>query len=172
MKIFALLASGTIGAAAAEHYAAAGEPPLCEVDASGLTHVYYSTALHPSFKCSHSGDTCACTLKHPTHHTGGCKQFESKAAGNKLLSAAGDCTDSGKDGPTPTYTGSDPAAHFNNAVSGSTIILGEGTLMWNADATCSGKTITLQGQGKAKTTSTAARSSAATSAPSRAATLF
>jgi hypothetical protein len=79
-----------------EHYAAVGEPPVCEVDVSGRTHVYYSMAQHPSFKCTHTGSTCACTLQHPTHHKGGCKQFESKALG-KILYHAGDCTASGQD---------------------------------------------------------------------------
>ena len=36
-----------------------------------------------------------------THHKGGCKQLESKAAG-KILDTGGDCTDSGKNTAAPT----------------------------------------------------------------------
>ena len=95
MRFFTVAALGAMGAYG-EHYAAVGEPPVCEVDVSGLTHVYYTTAQHPSFKCTHTGSTCACTLQHPTHHKGGCKQFESKALG-KIIYHAGDCTASGQD---------------------------------------------------------------------------
>ena len=113
--LFRLLCLGAMGVhgESGEHYAAVGEPPVCEVDVSGKTHVYYTTAQHPSFKCTHTGSTlpvqrqshnvqqlivhtCACTLQHPTHHKGGCKQFESKALG-KILYHAGDCTASGQD---------------------------------------------------------------------------
>ena len=79
-----------------EHFIKDGESAICEVDANGNTHVYYSSAQHPSFKCTHTGASCTCTQKHPTHHSGGCQQFESKVAG-KLLTHAGDCTESGKD---------------------------------------------------------------------------
>ena len=98
--LFRLLCLGAMGVhgESGEHYAAVGEPPVCEVDVSGRTHVYYTMAQHPSFKCTHTGSTCACTLQHPTHHKGGCKQFESKALG-KILYHAGDCTETGKDAP-------------------------------------------------------------------------
>ena len=52
MKSFALFALA-LGTAHAEHYAAFGEPPVCEVDGAGMTHVFYSEAKHPSFKCEH-----------------------------------------------------------------------------------------------------------------------
>jgi 6-phosphogluconolactonase (cycloisomerase 2 family) len=68
-----------------------------------MTHVFFTSAQHPSFKCTHSGPACSCTLRHPTHHTGGCQQVESKAAG-KTLDTGGDCTDSGKDTPAWTVT--------------------------------------------------------------------
>ena len=102
MKLFSVVIAGAFATAnAAEHYTPVGAPPICEVDAQGYTHVYYQDTLHPSFKCTHSGSTCACTLQHPTHHKGGCKQLESKAAG-KILDTGGDCTDSGKNTPAPT----------------------------------------------------------------------
>jgi hypothetical protein len=104
MRSFFIIAAlvGTYATAnAAEHYTPVGAPPICEVDAQGITHVFYVHAQHPSFKCTHSGSTCACTLQHPTHHKGGCKQLESKAAG-KILDTGGDCTDSGKNTAAPT----------------------------------------------------------------------
>ena len=102
MKLFFVVVAGAFAAVnAAEHYTPVGAPPICEVDAQGYTHVYYKDTQHPSFKCTHSGSTCACTLQHPTHHKGGCKQLESKAA-SKLLDTGGDCTDSGKNTAAPT----------------------------------------------------------------------
>ena len=79
--------------------AAAVSPPACLVDAAGHTHVLYQSAQHLSFKCFLSIDRklCQCTQKHPTHHRGGCMQFESAALGGKVINNAGDCTDSGKD---------------------------------------------------------------------------
>ena len=74
-----------------------GMVPICEVDSNGRTHIYTSSSVHTSYKCTHSGASCSCMLQHPTHHRGGCQQFESKAAGNKILNVAGDCSDSGKD---------------------------------------------------------------------------
>ena len=96
-----LLLVGTAQAEPTEHFAAVGEPPVCDIDSTGLTHVFFTSSIHPSFKCTHSNATCACTLKHPTHHRGGCMQLESKAAG-KLFDVGGDCSNSGKDTAAPT----------------------------------------------------------------------
>jgi hypothetical protein len=92
-----------INQAPVEHYVAAGAAPVCEVDDAGFTHVYYTSTQHPSFKCTHAGTVCTCTLKHPTHDTGGCKQVESKTNG-KLIDGGGDCTETGKD-PVTTFSG-------------------------------------------------------------------
>jgi len=108
--------------------------------------VNYSPAFHPSFKCTHSGSTCACTLQHPTHHKGGCKQLESKATG-KLIDTGGDCTDSGK----TTWAGSDLAADVALMTDGATINLAAGTFAWTSQVRCTGKTLTLTGAGKGAT---------------------
>ena len=99
MKCY-ILAALTLGTAHGERYVAAGQPPICEVSADGRTHVFFKHSQHTSFKCTHSGATCSCTLKHPTHNKGGCREIESKLAG-KLMVTAGDCTDSGKDDACP-----------------------------------------------------------------------
>jgi hypothetical protein len=123
--------------------------------------VYYKDTQHPSFKCTHSGSTCACTLQHPTHHKGGCKQLESKAAG-KILDTGGDCTDSGKNTAAPTpaptppptpvvWAGSDLAADVALMTDGATINLAAGNFAWTSEVTCSGKTLTLTGAGKSAT---------------------
>ena len=64
--------------AASKQVVVAGGAPTCEIDATGATHVYYSSAEHPSFKCIHTGSTCTCVANHPTHHAGGCMQMEGK----------------------------------------------------------------------------------------------
>jgi hypothetical protein len=164
MRSFFIIAAlvGTYATAnAAEHFTPVGAPPICEVDAQGITHVFYVHAQHPSFKCTHSGSTCACTLQHPTHHKGGCKQLESKAAG-KLLDTGGDCTDSGKNTAAPTpaptppptpvvWAGSDLAADVALMTDGATINLAAGNFAWTSDVTCAGKTLTLTGAGKGAT---------------------
>jgi hypothetical protein len=72
-----------------------GDAPACSVDSAGRTVVHYTNDLHPSFKCTHqSATTCSCTSNHPTHHKGGCQQFDHFASG-KTLNSGGDCTDSG-----------------------------------------------------------------------------
>jgi hypothetical protein len=158
MKLFSVVIAGAFATAnAAEHYTPVGAPPICEVDAQGYTHVYYQDTLHPSFKCTHSGSTCACTLQHPTHHKGGCKQLESKAAG-KLLDTGGDCTDSGKNTPAPTpaptpavWAGSDLAADVALMTDGATINLAAGTFAWTSEVSVWHKTLTLTGAGKGVT---------------------
>jgi hypothetical protein len=157
MKIFLVTAFLAPAAYGAEHYVAAGAAPTCEVDGAGKTHVYYSAAQHPSFKCTHAGAVCSCTLKHPTHDKGGCKQLESKAAG-KLIDGGGDCTNSGKNTPAPTaaptaapWAGSDLAADVGRMADGATINLAAGTFAWKSQVACNGKTLTLTGAGKTAT---------------------
>jgi hypothetical protein len=72
----------------------ANSAPTCEVDATGTTHVYYKLAIHPSFKCTHTGSTCTCA-QHPTHHAGGCMQMEGKRpdSSSRLLTMGGNCAD-------------------------------------------------------------------------------
>jgi predicted outer membrane repeat protein len=145
--VFILVTIG--GAKAAEHYASASEPPVCEVDASGYTHVFYHSTQHPSFKCTHTDATTCTCVTHPTHNTGGCKQFESKLAG-KHVEGGGDCTDSGKD---PTFwTGADLAAHVQHTTSTEPIHLASGTFAWSSEVSCTtSRTITLNGAGKGVT---------------------
>ena len=52
------LAVGT--AHAAEHFAAAGQPPICAVGDDGRTHVFYNPTQHASFKCSIDGASSGC----------------------------------------------------------------------------------------------------------------
>ena len=130
-----------------------------QVDANGNTHVYYSSAQHPSFKCTHSGTTCSCTLKHPTHDTGGCKEFESLKAGN-LLYHGGDCTASGLS-PTPPPTpapstwnpksSNDLRRDIGHMVSGQTINIGPGTFGWGGNRKIGWADITVKGSGKGVT---------------------
>lgn len=94
MRSFTIAALvGTITAAPATIFQP-GQPPKCYVLPSGETMVEYSnSALHPSFKCSHTGNVCSCTNTHPTHHTGSCKEFDHTSG--KTHQIAGDCTASG-----------------------------------------------------------------------------
>jgi hypothetical protein len=93
MRTFAISAlMGTTLAAPATIFSD-GQPPKCFVLANGETRVEYSNDKHPSFKCAHSGLSCSCTLKHPTHHTGLCRQFDH--SNGKTFGIGGDCTASG-----------------------------------------------------------------------------
>ena len=104
MKTFSLVAAGVTVAAGSiiDEPVVAGTPPTCVYDAgTGRTHVYYTRAVHESFKCTHTiSGACTC-VEHPTHRRGSCKQVQSKATG-KILDYAGDCSDAGKDTPAPT----------------------------------------------------------------------
>jgi hypothetical protein len=133
------------------------------VDGAGKTHVYYTQEQHPSFKCTHAGAACSCTLKHPTHDEGGCKQLESKAIAGKTLGVGGDCTDSGKNTAAPTaaptpaparlplWKGADVAADAQDAADGATINLMAGTFVWSRTVVPIGKTLTITGAGKGVT---------------------
>jgi len=77
----------------------AGQAPKCTVDSAGRTIVQYDTAVHASFKCTHTGgSSCSCTLKHPSHHHGGCKQIVARTAYGtmKTHSVHGDCSNNGR----------------------------------------------------------------------------
>ena len=90
--------------------------PTCHVDAHGRTNVHFTRALHPSFKCHHKGSECHCIFTHPTHHKGGCREFD-HTDGVKFH-IAGDCGKEGADAPevlpptpSPTPVGC-PAGKF------------------------------------------------------------
>jgi hypothetical protein len=72
-----------------------GDPPKCLLKANGETLVQFTGDVHTSFKCAHNADNtaCACTLKHPTHHTGLCREIVHTSG--KKVQFHGDCTDSG-----------------------------------------------------------------------------
>ena len=69
MRSFTLAALvGTVTAAPATVFLA-GDVPKCYVLANGETKVEYTNSdIHPSFKCTHTGNACKCTNPHPTHH--------------------------------------------------------------------------------------------------------
>ena len=95
---------GTVTASPAYTFTA-GEVPHCKVLANGATAIEYTSDMHPSFKCTHTGSTCVCSNPHPTHHTGGCKEFDHTDGTNHKTD--GDCTDSGLnaiDGAWSGYT--------------------------------------------------------------------
>ena len=87
------LVAALVGTYAAASPVLEGDVPTCQV-VNGHTIVNYTPSFHPSFKCAHTGATCACTV-HPTHSTGGCKEIEH--TNGVSVQHAGDCTDSGKD---------------------------------------------------------------------------
>jgi hypothetical protein len=100
MRSFTLAALvGTVAAAPAVIFAP-GQAPVCFVNADGNTVVQYIQAKHPSFKCTHNAGKCACAFTHPTHHRGGCQQFDHTSG--KTHSVNGDCTAAGKPTPAPT----------------------------------------------------------------------
>lgn len=74
-----------------------GDAPKCFVDSTGNTVVQYLRSAHKSFKCTHNAanTACTCTLKHPTHHKGGCRVITHTDKSVHVVS--GDCTDSGRD---------------------------------------------------------------------------
>ena len=93
MRSFTIAALvGTVTAAPATIFAV-GSAPKCFVTASGRTVVEYRSDLHPSFKCSHAGSVCSCTVKHPTHHTGSCREFDH--TDSSTFKIDGDCSDGG-----------------------------------------------------------------------------
>ena len=94
MRSFAIAALvGTVASAPATIFKQ-GDAPKCFLTASGETVVEYVSSMHPSFKCTPSGAACTCTAKHPTHHTGGCRQLTHTSG--QVYSVEGDCSDSGK----------------------------------------------------------------------------
>ena len=121
---------GTVAATPATIFAD-GAPPHCEIDSSGRTVIHYTVAKHASFKCSHSGNTCSCVL-HPTHHDGGCMQFDHNDGVTKTLKIQGDCSDTGKNHINGGWSGwgncdsngnkyrtcTNPAPFHNNFVNG------------------------------------------------------
>ena len=47
---------------------ATGDAPHCKVSSAGHTVVQFTSALHPSYKCTHNTDNtaCSCVSNHPT----------------------------------------------------------------------------------------------------------
>jgi hypothetical protein len=72
----------------------AGQAPKCYLMANGETRVEYASALHPSFTCAHKGLACKCSLAHPTHALGQCRQITHTDA--KTYDISGDCGLSGR----------------------------------------------------------------------------
>jgi len=88
MRSFAIAA--LVGSATAVQFGA-NDVPTCKV-VNGHTVVSYTANIHPSFKCSHTGGSCKCTV-HPTHAQGKCREFDHSDGVNHKVS--GDCTASG-----------------------------------------------------------------------------
>ena len=72
----------------------AGRAPKCYLMANGETRVEYASALHPSFTCAHKGLACKCSLAHPTHALGQCRQITHTDA--KTYDISGDCGPNGR----------------------------------------------------------------------------
>lgn len=70
-----------------------GSAPRCFLS-GGRTIVQYDNAFHKSFHCAHNKKSCSCTLDHPSHQKGSCKQMTH--TNKQLLSFGGDCSESGK----------------------------------------------------------------------------
>ena len=95
MRSFAIAALVSTVAAAPATVFLAGDAPKCYVLANGETKVEYTGSdIHPSFKCTHTGNVCKCANPHPTHHTGGCMQLDH--TDGQTHSISGDCTASGR----------------------------------------------------------------------------
>ena len=67
--------------------------PKCFV-VDGHTVVHFTSAYHPSFKCTHTnnGAECTCTAQHPTHHYGACMELQHTTG--VMYTLSGDCGDS------------------------------------------------------------------------------
>ena len=97
MRSLLLLALAPVATAT---YFGPSDPPTCHVDTAGRTIVHYKHGLHQSFKCTHQGTKCTCTNSHPTHHKGGCKEFDHTDGSDHNTS--GDCSVTGR---SPTHGG-------------------------------------------------------------------
>jgi hypothetical protein len=80
----------------------AGQAPTCYLMPNGETSVQYTSALHPSFTCAHKGPVCLCTLNHPTHALGQCRQLTHTDA--KTYDISGDCGLSGRNAVAGGWT--------------------------------------------------------------------
>ena len=111
MRAFALSAPALVGFTTAastfrsspETVFSAGQAPKCYLMANGETSVQYSSTLHPSFTCAHKGLVCKCTLTHPTHALGQCRQITHTDA--KTYDISGDCGLSGRNAVNGGWTG-------------------------------------------------------------------
>jgi hypothetical protein len=92
MRSFAFAALVGIAAATTATVFAPGAAPNCFVSSDGRTVIEFTAKKMPSFKCSHTGSECSCTNAHPTHHDGGCREFEHTDGTDHKF---GDCTDAG-----------------------------------------------------------------------------
>merc|ERR1719331_624304 len=94
MRSFFLASLVGLAAAAPAVVFSDGDAPACSIGSDGRTVVQFTKNMHPSFKCTQgsSGTTCSCTTTHPTHHKGGCRQFDHDG---KTFSPQGDCSDAG-----------------------------------------------------------------------------
>jgi hypothetical protein len=84
----------TLGVPSATHYAPAGKPPTCTVDANGHTHVYFTPGVHPAFKCSHvtAGLTTTCRCQNLPESIKGCKQLVTTSTKQgHVVHLGGDC---------------------------------------------------------------------------------
>ena len=75
-----------------------GEAPRCIMGSGDNMIVQYNAQgdkAHPSWKCEHNVEltSCVCTMNHPTHHDGGCREMVHKGKSHHI---AGTCTDAGK----------------------------------------------------------------------------
>ena len=93
MRTFALATTFALAAAAPATVFQPGQAPRCYISGGRTVVEYTRAAIHPSFKCSHNGNSCKCALTHPTHHTGSCKEFD-HTDGTKH-SVSGDCSNTG-----------------------------------------------------------------------------
>ena len=93
MRTFALATTFALAAAAPATVFQPGQAPRCFISGGRTVVEYTRAAIHPSFKCSHNGNSCKCALTHPTHHTGSCKEFD-HTDGTKH-SVSGDCSKTG-----------------------------------------------------------------------------
>jgi hypothetical protein len=145
MRSFAIAALvGTVTASPAYTFAT-GEAPHCLVLANGATSVHYSGTIHPSFKCSHtSANTCVCSNPHPTHHTGGCKEFDHTDGTNHK--ADGDCTDSGLNAIDGAWSGYTYGACSKSCGGGDQSMTRacDSPAPFNGGADCAGSTTTSQ----------------------------
>ena len=94
MRLFALASLAGLAAAAPATVFQQGDAPTC-TRSNGRTIVHFTDNMHPSFKCTHTGSTCSCVSNHPTHHKGGCREFDHNGKNLNLNGSSGGCTDAG-----------------------------------------------------------------------------